>query len=146
MILNMPEGYSKIEKVKDPIHSLLISKNFLSGRYKWTTLVTNYDRNQDRRYFMSTLLSTAQDVSTDLKEQQSHAIAKRIVLMREDEDPSGGGGIAIREFSAEEQLEFLREIIHDMRNPYSETMQDFLKTELERIQNDHYYNNGGRTK
>lgn len=114
MILNMPEGYSKIDRLEHPVHSLLISRNFLSGEYKWSNLVAN--RSNNRVYFMSLLLSNKEDLYRDMSNQQSFAVTSKVSLIDSDETggSGGGGGVSV-EFSEEEQREFLREVAKDLR-------------------------------
>ena len=113
IILNMPEGYVKISNVPNAVHSLLISKNFLSDKYKWSTLVANYNKSQNRRYFMSTLLSTREDLRNDFRELKSFGISKKVGMF--DDDGSGGGNGVIREFTEAEQIAFLTEVVEDLR-------------------------------
>lgn len=112
MILNMPEGYSKIDGVKDPIHSLLISRNFLSGEYKWSNLVAN--RSNNRVYFMSSLLSNKEDLYRDMLNQKSFAVTSKVSLINDDDSGGGGGGVSV-EFSEEEQRKFLKEVVKDLK-------------------------------
>ena len=129
MILNMPEGYSKIDRLEHPVHSLLISRNFLSGEYKWSNLVAN--RSDNRVYFMSSLLSNKEDLYRDMINQESFAVTSKVSLIKDDESSGGGGGssgggdgeVSVQ-FSEEEQMDLLREVANDLRKVNLEKQED----------------------
>lgn len=129
MVLNMPEGYSKIAGIEHPIHSLLISRNFLSGEYRWSNLVANRDYN--RVYFMSSLLSNKEDLFRDMQAQQSFATTSKVILI--DEDESGTGVVKL--FTEEEQRNFLKEVIHDLRQENSKHNEKITSEDLARTYN-----------
>lgn len=135
MILNMPEGYSKINGIEHPIHSLLISRNFLSGEYRWSNLVAN--RDDSRVYFMSSLLSNKEDLFRDMQAQQSFATTSQVILT----DEEGNGTGVVKLFTEEEQRIFLKEVIHDLRQENSKHNEKITSEDLVRTYNgglDHY--------
>lgn len=117
LILNFPVGYELIYSRKKRVergevlpaqHSLLLSKNNLSELYKYSSLMTNYDPNEDRRYFMSLYLRVPEEV-IEFQQVAQPAVSTRVMIEGED----GSGGFA-REFSREEQLRFLGGVSMDL--------------------------------
>ena len=109
LVLNFPEGYKIIKQSKDenPQHSLLISKNKLSEQFKYSTLVANYNKKQDRRYFQSLFLRKPNEFE-QLQQNSIPAITTRVELSSDD-----GSGSVLRDFSRLEQAKFLKEIQND---------------------------------
>ena len=109
LVLNFPEGYKIIKQSKDenPQHSLLISKNKLSEQFKYSTLVANYNKKQDRRYFQSLFLRKPNEFE-QLQQNSIPAITTRVELSSDD-----GSGSILRDFSMLEQAQFLKEIQND---------------------------------
>lgn len=109
LVLNFPEGYKIIKQLKDenPQHSLLISKNKLSEQFKYSTLVANYNKKQDRRYFQSLFLRKPNEFE-QLQQNSIPAITTRVELSSDD-----GSGSVLRDFSRLEQAQFLKEIQND---------------------------------
>ncbi len=109
LVLNFPEGYKIIKQSKDenPQHSLLISKNKLSEQFKYSTLVANYNKKQDRRYFQSLFLRKPNEFE-QLQQNSIPAITTRVELSSDD-----GSGSVLRDFSRLEQAQFLKEIQND---------------------------------
>ena len=109
LVLNFPEGYKIIKQSKDenPQHSLLISKNKLSEQFKYSTLVANYNKKQDRRYFQSLFLRKPNEFE-QLQQNSIPAITTRVELSSDD-----GSGSVLRDFSRVEQAQFLKEIQND---------------------------------
>lgn len=109
LVLNLPEGYKIIKQSKDenPQHSLLISKNKLSEQFKYSTLVANYNKKQDRRYFQSLFLRKPNEFE-QLQQNSIPAITTRVELSSDD-----GSGSVLRDFSRLEQAQFLKEIQND---------------------------------
>lgn len=109
LVLNFPEGYKIIKQSKDenPQHSLLISKNKLSEQFKYSTLVANYNKKQDRRYFQSLFLRKPNEFE-QLQQDSIPAITTRVELSSDD-----GSGSVLRNFSRLEQAQFLKEIQND---------------------------------
>ncbi len=109
LVLNFPEGYKIIKQSKDenPQHSLLISKNKLSEQFKYSTLVANYNKKQDRRYFQSLFLRKPNEFE-QLQQNSIPAITTRVELSSDD-----GSGSILRDFSRLEQAQFLKEIQND---------------------------------
>lgn len=109
LVLNFPEGYKIIKQLKDenPQHSLLISKNKLSEQFKYSTLVANYNKKQDRRYFQSLFLRKPNEFE-QLQQNSIPAITTRVELSSDD-----GSGSILRDFSRLEQAQFLKEIQND---------------------------------
>lgn len=109
LVLNFPEGYKIIKQSKDenPQHSLLISKNKLSEQFKYSTLVANYNKKQDRRYFQSLFLRKPNEFE-QLQQDSIPAITTRVELSSDD-----GSGSILRDFSRLEQAQFLKEIQND---------------------------------
>ena len=103
LVLNFPEGYKIIKQSKDenPQHSLLISKNKLSEQFKYSTLVANYNKKQDRRYFQSLFLRKPNEFE-QLQQDSIPAITTRVELSSDD-----GSGSVLRNFSRLEQAQFL---------------------------------------
>lgn len=122
LVLNLPEGYELISMRKKRVekgeelpaqHSLLLSKNFLSEQFKYSSLITNYDKLQDRRYFMSLFLKTPDELD-EIQRVATPAITTKVMICDDDDSfgPGSGDGIK-REFAISEQLEFLEEIHND---------------------------------
>lgn len=109
LVLNFPEGYKIIKQSKDenPQHSLLISKNKLSEQFKYSTLVANYNKKQDRRYFQSLFLRKPNEFE-QLQQNSIPAITTRVELSSDD-----GSCSILRDFSRLEQAQFLKEIQND---------------------------------
>lgn len=109
LVLNFPEGYKIIKQSKDenPQHSLLIPKNKLSEQFKYSTLVANYNKKQDRRYFQSLFLRKPNEFE-QLQQNSIPAITTRVELSSDD-----GSGSILRDFSMLEQAQFLKEIQND---------------------------------
>lgn len=109
LVLNFPKGYKIIKQSKDenPQHSLLISKNKLSEQFKYSTLVANYNKKQDRRYFQSLFLRKPNEFE-QLQQDSIPAITTRVELSSDD-----GSGSVLRNFSRLEQAQFLKEIQND---------------------------------
>lgn len=109
LVLNFPEGYKIIKQSKDenPQHSLLISKNKLSEQFKYSTLVANYNKKQDRRYFQSLFLRKPNEFE-QLQQDSIPAITTRVELSSDD-----GSGSVLKIFSRLEQAQFLKEIQND---------------------------------
>ena len=109
LVLNFPEGYKIIKQSKDenPQHSLLISKNKLSEQFKYSTLVANYNKKQDRRYFQSLFLRKPNEFE-QLQQDSIPAITTRVELSSDD-----GSGSVLKNFSRLEQAQFLKEIQND---------------------------------
>lgn len=109
LVLNFPKGYKIIKQSKDenPQHSLLISKNKLSEQFKYSTLVANYNKKQDRRYFQSLFLRKPNEFE-QLQQNSIPAITTRVELSSDD-----GSGSVLRDFSRLEQAQFLKEIQND---------------------------------
>lgn len=109
LVLNFPEGYKIIKQSKDenPQHSLLISKNKLSEQFKYSTLVANYNKKQDRRYFQSLFLRKPNEFE-QLQQNSIPAITTRVELSSDD-----GSGSVLKDFSRLEQAQFLKEIQND---------------------------------
>ena len=124
LALNFPEGYKLILKEKEECaqHSLLISKNRLSEQFKYSTLVSNYNKDQNRRYFQSLFLREPAEFE-QLQKDSIPSITTRVELSSDD-----GSGSIKRDFSLEEQIRFLEEI-----------KGDFQKLNLNSIAN--YFNN-----
>lgn len=112
MALNFPEGYKiiKTSKQDDSQHSLLISKNNLSRQYKYSTLVANYDKNGDRRYFQSLLVEKPENMEQWQKDA-SPAISTRVTLESDESSQSGSRLETI--FTEEQQRKFFDEVYAD---------------------------------
>ena len=112
LALNFPEDYQIIRQSKkeNPQHSLLISKNNLSDQFKYSTLITNYDKTDNRRYFES-LFVVKPDEFTQLQKDAFPSITTRVELANDD----GSGGSVKKEFSVLEQIKFLEEIKEDFK-------------------------------
>ena len=117
LALNFPDGYQLIgrnkESGKDSRHSLLVSKNSLSDHFKYSTLITNFDSSQDRRYFESLFLVEPNGME-EWQKVASPSISTRVELDNDGGGPLGGGGGGIvTTFSVEQQKAFLEEIRKD---------------------------------
>lgn len=125
LVLNLPEGYELISSRKKKVesgevlpaqHSLLLSKNGLSEQYKYSSLITNYDKLQDRRYFMSLFLKTPEELD-EIQKVARPAITTKVMVVNDDDGGSGtDGGFIMREFSPEEQGGFIEEIKNDFKS------------------------------
>lgn len=121
LVLNLPEGYELIKSRQKRVesgevlpaqHSLLLSKNGLSLQYKYSSLITNYDKSQNRRYFMSLFLKTPEEL-TEIQKVAEPAITTKVMLVSDDDSETGSGGYMMREFTPEEQHGFIEEIQRD---------------------------------
>lgn len=140
LVLKLPTGEELIDGRKRKVekgeaepsdYSLLLSKNGLSEVYKYTTLVSNYQPSQDRRYFESLLLKTNDEIS-NLGSISSSAVSLKVVLETDD-----GVGCASREFTTLEQLKFIREVSEDFKSLNMEELFEYVKTLI---------NDNGRTR
>lgn len=109
LALNFPEGYKIIKESKkeDSQHSLLISKNNLSEQYKYSTLITNFDKNGDRRYFESLFLRKPEEFE-QLQKDSVPSITTSVELTSDN-----GSGSVRKNFSTLEQIKFLEEVQND---------------------------------
>lgn len=136
LILNLPEGYELINMRKRRVekgevlpaqHSLLLSKNYLSEKYKYSSLITNYDKIQARRYFMSLFLKTPAELE-EIQKVATPAITTKVMIGADDEDGgTGNAGGIVREFTKEEQGRFIEEIQTDFRHLNLTEVVDYFK-------------------
>lgn len=111
LILNFPEGYRIINSDRIiPNHSLVVSKNHLSDNFKYTSLLSNYDKLNDRRYFLSLLLKKPSSMEQYQKDAIP-AISTSVEMISDD----GTGKTIRRDFSIEEQIRFLLEVQNDFQ-------------------------------
>ena len=131
LALNFPEGYKLIRAEKDNSqHSLLVSKNNLSEQFKYSTLITNYDKSNDRRYFESLFLRKPEEY----QQLQKDAIPS-ITMSVELADDGGNGGIK-KVFSLDEQLKFLKEIQQDFSHLDLSEIVDYYKNLIDDMRNE----------
>ena len=109
LALNFPEGYKIIKESKkeDSQHSLLVSKNNLSQKYKYSTLITNFDKSENRRYFESLFLRKREEFE-QLQKDSIRSITTSVELASDD-----GSGSVRKDFSTLEQIKFLKEVQND---------------------------------
>lgn len=109
LALNFPEGYKIIRESEkdDSQHSLLISKNNLSDQFKYSTLITNYDKKGDRRYFESLFLKKPVEFE-QLQKYSIPSITTSVELVSDE-----GSGSVRKDFSLLEQIKFLEEVRND---------------------------------
>ena len=133
LVLNFPEGYKIIKQSKDenPQHSLLISKNKLSEQFKYSTLVANYNKEQDRRYFQSLFLRKPNELEK-LQQDSIPSITTKVELSSDD-----GSGSVIRDFSLLEQAQFLKEIRDDFQKLDLEEVVDYFHNMVDGYNNSH---------
>lgn len=131
LALKLPQGEELIEGRKRKVangeaepsdYSLLLSKSGLSEMYKYTTLVSNYQPSQDRRYFESLLLKTNAEIST-LGSISSSAVSLKVVLETDD-----GVGCVTKVFTEIEQLKFIHEISEDFKSLNMQEVYDYVTT------------------
>lgn len=132
LALNFPEGYQIIKQSKkeNPQHSLLILKNNLSTQFKYSTLITNYDKTDNRRYFES-LFVVKPDEYTQLQKDAFPSITTRVELASDN----GSGGSIIKEFSVLEQIKFFEEIKEDFEQLDLQEIVDYFHTLVEDYKN-----------
>lgn len=133
LVLNFPEGYKIIKQSKDENsqHSLLISKNKLSEQFKYSTLVANYNKEQDRRYFQSLFLRKPNELE-QLQQDSTPSITTKVELSSDD-----GSGSVIRDFSLLEQVQFLKEIRDDFQKLDLEEVVDYFHNMVDGYNNSH---------
>lgn len=133
LVLNFPEGYKIIKRSKDENsqHSLLISKNKLSEQFKYSTLVANYNKEQDRRYFQSLFLRKPNELEK-LQQDSIPSITTKVELSSDD-----GSGSVIRDFSLLEQAQFLKEIRDDFQKLDLEEVVDYFHNMVDGYNNSH---------
>ena len=131
LALNFPEGYEliyarkkRVEKgeVEPAQHSLLLSENRISDVYKFSSLIANYDKTEDRRYFMSLFLKKPEEMN-DLMKVAVPSITTSVSL----EGENGGEVPIYREFSVEEQLEFLTRVQNEFYNLNINELLEYFK-------------------
>lgn len=131
LALNFPEGYEliyarkkRVEKgeVEPAQHSLLLSENRISDVYKFSSLIANYDKTEDRRYFMSLFLKKPEEMN-DLMKVAVPSITTSVRL----EGENGGEVPIYREFSVEEQLEFLTRVQNEFYNLNINELLEYFK-------------------
>ena len=111
--IRFPKGYKLIRQGPDDVdHSILISKNSLSDIFKYSTFITNYESERDRRFFNSLEVKQKDDIDK-WKEDGKIAISTQIIS---DPDPGTAGGKYIRVFSEEEQKKCIQEFLKDFQN------------------------------
>ena len=133
LVLNFPEGYKIIKRSKDENsqHSLFISKNKLSEQFKYSTLVANYNKEQDRRYFQSLFLRKPNELEK-LQQDSIPSITTKVELSSDD-----GSGSVIRDFSLLEQAQFLKEIRDDFQKLDLEEVVDYFHNMVDGYNNSH---------
>ncbi len=140
MLLSFPEGYEFIQSrqegvnkgLKDPSqYDVLVSKSNLSDQYKYTTLLNNIDKKEDRRYFESLLIKNPEGIQ-DMEQVQgaTPAITTKVILEKEDGSPGTSFESKVRIFSEEEQKSFIREVFQDFeRVNFTELIEYFKNLE-----------------
>ena len=130
LALNFPEGYEliyqRMKRVeagteKPAQHSILLSKNNMSEQFKYSALISNFDSDKNRRYFMSLFVKKPEQFEEWQEDAISSSISTSVLLENDD-----GGGSVLRVFTEAEQKAFLREI-----------QSDFEKLDLREL-NDYY--------
>lgn len=119
LVLDFPQGYELIESHKKNVekgnekpaqHSVLFSKNNLSEQFKYSTLITNYDKDEDRRYFMSLFVKKPEEFE-QLQKESIPSITTSVELASDD----GSVGSVKKVFSTSEQIEFLKDVYNDFK-------------------------------
>ena len=125
LALDFPEGYDmfKVSKKTNSKHGLLISKNSLSRIFRYSSLVTNIDRTNNRRYFQSLLIKQPDE----FEQWQKDAIPSITLKVELAPDDHSGGGSVISVFSTEQQLRFIYEVINDFKYIKIEPLVDYFK-------------------
>lgn len=131
LALNFPEGYKIIKRSKreDSQHSLLISKNNLSEQYKYSTLVTNFDKNENRRYFESLFLKKPEEFE-QLQKDSIPSITTSVELASDD-----GSGSIRKDFSILEQIKFLEEVQNDFNKLDLHEIVDYFHNLIDEYKN-----------
>ena len=112
LALSFPIGYNIIKSSKDNSllqQSLLISKNSLSDQFRYSSLISNYDYNSNRRYFLSLFLERP-DEFAQLQKDGVPSISTQVILSSDAD-----GGSVIKEFSISEQVEFFESVVNDFK-------------------------------
>ena len=123
LILNFPEGYRIINSDRIiPNHSLVVSKNHLSDNFKYTSLLSNFDKLNDRRYFLSLLLKKPSSMEQYQKDAIP-AISTSVEMISDD----GTGKTIRRDFSIEEQIRFLLEVQNDFQKLDLQEVVEYFK-------------------
>lgn len=131
LALNFPEGYKIIKESKkeDSQHSLLISKNNLSEQYKYSTLITNFDKNGDRRHFESLFLRKPEEFE-QLQKDSIPSITTSVELASDD-----GSGSVRKDFSTLEQIKFLEEVQNDFNKLDLHEIVDYFHNLIDEYRN-----------
>ena len=131
LALNFPEGYKIIKESnkEDSQHSLLISKNNLSNQFKYSTLITNYDKNGDRRYFESLFVRKPEEFE-QLQKDSIPSITTSVELASDD-----GSGSVKKDFSPLEQIKFLEEVQNDFNKLDLHEIVDYFHNLIDEYKN-----------
>ena len=131
LALNFPEGYKIIKESnkEDSQHSLLISKNNLSNQFKYSTLITNYDKNGDRRYFESLFVRKPEEFE-QLQKDSIPSITTSVELASDD-----GSGSVKKDFSLLEQIKFLEEVQNDFNKLDLHEIVDYFHNLIDEYKN-----------
>lgn len=126
MALNFPVGYKLIKRStrEDSKHVVLLTKNDISQKYGYSTLLTNISPNGDRRYFESLLIQSPNEIN-EVAPYADSAISMRVSLAEQSE--SGGEIVgAFKEFTHEEQIKLVESVQRDIENLDLENIIDYL--------------------
>ena len=122
MLLSLPDGYEFIKtkeiNVKNGTtdssqYDVFVSHSNLSDQYKYTTLLNNISKGDERRYFESLLIKSPSDIEDMQKIEKLKAAITTKVVSEPDEGSFGSTKEKI--FSEEKQKEFIRQVFEDFK-------------------------------
>ena len=94
-------------------YDVFVSQSNLSDQYKYTTLLNNISKGDERRYFESLLIKSPSDIEDMQKIEKSKAAITTKVVSEPDEGSFGSTKEKI--FSEEKQKEFIRQVFEDFK-------------------------------
>lgn len=149
MLLSLPDEYELIkikeQNVKKGLqtpsqYDVLVSMSNLSDNYKYTTLLNNIDRKNDRRYFESLLIKSPDGIEELQGIQGSKAAVTKKVVLEPDDGSFGTSKTKI--FSEEKQKEFIKQVISDFKRVDFTELIDYFR----RVVNGNENNLDGKKK
>ena len=132
MAFNLPKNFKLIRqsKVLKTNYSLIVSKNQLSNIYKYSSIIANYDEENNRRYFQSMFVSKPEQMK-NYASISVPSISMEVALEGDD-----GSLFGYRNFTNEEQLNFLKEVQNDLDDINIQELIDYfsnIKTKKRRF-------------
>lgn len=122
MLLSLPDGYEFIKtkemnvkngNAESSQYEVFVSQSNLSDQYKYTTLLNNISKNDERRYFESLLIKSPNGIEDIQNVDGSKAAITTKVVSEPDEGSFGSTKTKI--FSDEKQKKFIRQVFADFK-------------------------------